>query len=321
MSKLALLQQQAALAAQTSEDMRESVAGGGGRLLPEGYAFARLVEVVEFGNQPQEFQGKAKEPALEIQLGFALWGQGYQNEDGTPYVCRPYPFAISRNEKAKAFKTFAVLNWTGQASCFAQLIGQAFLVKIVHVKNKTDGKVSSRVDLAGTLPPLDPVTKQPYPIPDAPDSLYRLFLWDNPTLEAWDELYIEGTWDAKDGKPAQSKNRIQETILSALDFDGSALDLLLKVNGRAVAKPAPAPAAALPAAPAGVGITQLPQAPVSPGNALPQAPALPAAPAVPLPPPATTTPALPAAPAAGVTTSPSSLPSLPTLPGLPSLPQ
>ncbi len=319
MSKLAQLQQQAALAAQTGPNMTEAVAGGSARLLPEGYAFARLVEYVEFGNQPQEFQGKAKEPALEVQLGFALWGQGYQNDDGTPYVIRPYSFGISRNEKAKAFKTFAVLNWTGTATHYAQLLGQAFLVKIVHITK--DGKTSSRVDLAGTLPPLGPVTKQPYAIPDAPDDLYKLFLWEHPTIEAWDSLFIDGTWEAKDGKPAQSKNRVQETILSALDYDGSPLDILLKTSGRVVTKAPAAPAVPMPTPQVGVGIPPLPQAAVTSGNALPQVPAIPAAPAVPLPPPAISSPALPAVPAVGVTTSPSSLPSLPSIPALPSLPQ
>ena len=71
---LAKLKAEADLAASVAPDMNEAVKGGSGRLLPEGYALGRLVEYVEFGRQPQTFNGRAKEPALEFQLGFALWG-------------------------------------------------------------------------------------------------------------------------------------------------------------------------------------------------------------------------------------------------------
>lgn len=247
MSKLEQIKALAAQAAATGPDMNEAQKGGGGaRLLPEGYAFGRFVEYIELGKHAQEFQGKAKEPALEVQIAFALWGQGYQNDDGTPYILRPFQFAVSRNEKAKAFKLFKALNWQGTAKHFAELLGQAFLVKIVHeAKSKTDATLVSRIDFAGFLPPLDPVTKAPYPIPEAADDLYQLFLWDYPTKEGWDALYVEGKWD--DGK---SKNRVQETIMSALDFAGSPLQQLLMGSGAIAALPvadavAP-PAAALP---------------------------------------------------------------------------
>ena len=129
-AKLAALQALAAQdVAESGIDLNEAVkGGGGGRLLPEGYAFGRLVEYIEFGNQPQEFQGQAKDPALEFTLGFALTGQGYQNDDGTPYVVRTYNTALSRNEKARAFKLFKALNWKGTAKSFALLLGDTFLV-------------------------------------------------------------------------------------------------------------------------------------------------------------------------------------------------
>ncbi len=286
-AKIAALQ---ALAAQdvteSGIDLNEAVkGGGGGRLLPEGYAFGRLVEYIEFGNQPQEFQGQAKAPALEFTLGFALTGQGYQNDDGTPYVVRTYNTALHRNEKARAFKLFKALNWKGTAKSFAQLLGETFLVKIKQVpKSKTDPKIVSRIDLDGFLPPLDPVTRQPYPIADAPDEMYRLFLWSRPTKEAWDSLYIEGEYEGK------SKNRIQEQILAALDFQGSPLQQLLMASGVTAlptAAPATPVAAPVAAAPAAVAPTPAPVAPVAPA-AVPAAPvaaplAVPAAVATPAP--------------------------------------
>ena len=263
-AKLAALQALAAQdVAESGIDLNEAVkGGGGGRLLPEGYAFGRLVEYIEFGNQPQEFQGQAKAPALEFTLGFALTGQGYQNDDGTPYVVRTYNTALSRNEKSRAFKLFKALNWKGTAKSFAQLLGDTFLVKIKQVpKSRTDPKIVSRIDLDGFLPPLDPVTRQPYPIAEAPDDMYRLFLWSRPTKEAWDSLYIEGEYEGK------SKNRIQEQILAALDFQGSPLQQLLMASG-VTALPTAAPAtpiaAPVAAAPAAVAPTPAPVAAVAP---------------------------------------------------------
>ncbi len=265
-------------------DMNEAVVGGGGgRLLPEGYAFGRLVEYIEYGQQPQEFNGKPKEPALEFSIGFALWGEvpdpanpgqtlKYHNDDGTPYIIRTYNKALSRNEKAGAFLLFKAMNWRGTAKGFAQMIGEAFLIKIKHVpKSKTDPKIVSRIDEKAFLPPLDPVTRQPYNIPAAPDSAYRMFLWGKPTKAGWDSLYVEGQYEAKDGKPAASKNRIQETILKALDFQGSPLQQLL--GG--------APALALPSGPVGVVAAPVVAAPVQPVIAAPVAPvAAPVAPVV-----------------------------------------
>ena len=313
-AKLAALQALAAQdVAESGIDLNEAVkGGGGGRLLPEGYAFGRLVEYIEFGNQPQEFQGQAKAPALEFTLGFALTGQGYQNDDGTPYIVRTYNTALSRNEKSRAFKMFKALNWKGTAKSFAQLLGETFLVKIKQVpKSKTDPKIVSRIDLDGFLPPLDPVTRQPYPVAEAPDDMYRLFLWSRPTKEAWDSLYIEGEYEGK------SKNRIQEQILAALDFQGSPLQQLLMQSGVTAlptAAPATPVAAPVAAAPVAVAPTPAPVAPAAPAApaAVPAAPlAVPAAVATPAPVAVAPAPApvgvqVPAMPVAAIPAVPSS---------------
>lgn len=120
--------------AEQSHDMNVAVKGGGGaRLLPEGYAYCRLVEYVEFGMQPQEFGGKQKDPALEFQLGFALYNTAdrvYQNDDGTPYIIRPYSMAMSANEKARSFLLFKLLNWKNQYRHFGQMLTQGFLARV-----------------------------------------------------------------------------------------------------------------------------------------------------------------------------------------------
>ena len=282
MATLAELQALAAQAVEESGvDLNEAVKGGsGGRLLPVGYAFGRLVEYIELGNQPQEFAGKAKDPALEFTLGFALTGtapngETYHLPDGTPAVVRTYNTAMSRDDRSRAFKLFKALNWKGTAKGYAQLIGEPILVKIVHVpKSKTDPAIVSRIDLAGFLPPLDPVTQSPYPIPAAPADLYRMFLWNMPTKEAWDSLYIDGEFEGK------SRNRIQESVLAALDFQGSALQTLL--GGTATLALPSSPVVAVAAPPASPVV----QAPVVAATVAPLEPstvaAIPASPSVPV---------------------------------------
>lgn len=311
----AFLQAQAALiaaAAETGPNMTEvqKGGGGGGRLLPEGYAFGQLVEYIEFGSQPQEYQGVAKDPAPTFQLGFALSGEGYQNEDGTPYLTRTYTMAMSRNEKAKAFLLFKALNWKGDKTHFAQMLGQKFLVKIVHTKpdaaaQAKGAKPRSIIDTKGFLPPLDPVTRAPYGIPDAPDSMYRLFLWEHPTLDGWNSLFIEGEFEAKDGKPARSKNFVQEEILGAVDFPGSPLEQLLVSSNVTFKRPEPKPVAAAPAAPAAA-----PAAPAAAPAAVPNvAPAT--APVAVVP-----SPSVPS-PAAAPVVSPAAVPAMPAMPAMP----
>lgn len=279
-----------------SHDMNVAVKGGGGaRLLPEGYAYCRLVEYIEFGKQPQEFGGKQKDPALEFQLGFALYNTAdrvYQNDDGSPYIIRPYSMAMSANEKARSYLLFKLLNWKNQYRHFGQMLTQGFLAKIVHEpKSKTDPKIVSRLDLKGFLPPVDTVSGQPHPIPEARPEDLKAFFWERPSKVMFDSFFVEGKWD--DGR---SKNIIQETMLGAVDFAGSPLQHLLMDSGVATLPTAPALPPTAPAAPLppGAGYAPAFAPPVQPATApvAPVAPAAPVvAPVVPLAPPTTVAPA------------------------------
>lgn len=311
-------------AAAEGPNMNEAVKGGSTRLLPAGYAFARLVEVVELGNHAQEFQGQKKDPAPEIQLGFALYNTAdrvYQNDDGTPYIIRPYSFALSQNDKARAFLLFKALNWKGTATSFGQMLGQAFLAKIAHEpKSKTDATIVSRLDLKGFLPPLDAASGMPYPVPEADIKLMRLFLWARPTKGAWDALYVEGQYEAKDGKPAQSKNFTQEKIMAALNFAGSPLQQLLMASGIQALPAAPVGAVLPSALLSGAGYAAMPGSVLAAPEVatvaplVQQSPVAPVAAVVPLSPIAPVSPVLPVSvpviPAGLPTTSPSS-PALP----------
>ena len=245
MSVLARLQQQAAAVADKGLDMSQVSKGGAGkRLLPAGRAFARLIGYREFGNHVQTFQGKAKAPARMVRLTFAMWGKGdptgpneqgncyhLVNEDGTVKSHGTYTtfdISLGNNEKSKIKHGFDKMNWTKKHKTFATMLGEAFLLPIEIKKGtKADSKPYNLIDWAGILPPLDPMSAQPYQVPEVKDEDYFAFLWDMPTKEDWDAMFIEGTNDK-----GQSKNFLQAMCLKAKDFPGSALEtLLLEING------------------------------------------------------------------------------------------
>ncbi len=314
------IQAAAAAAAATSVDMNEAVSGGGGRLIPAGAYVGRLCEYVDLGLQPQEYQGKAKDPAPNIRLGAALFYSDPENPtEPAPYVLRSSDMSISRNEKAGTFKAFAALNVKRDPNIkhFAQFLGQAFIFHVEIRKAKASGREYNVIVWDKTGPAIDALSKQPYDVPQLDDSFYRVFLWDHPTKEDWDALFIEG--QNQEGK---SKNFIQETILGALDYQGSALQLLLE-GGTALNQPAQA------SAPVNPGATPTPAAPVAP--AAPAAAPEPTAPeaqkvaaplASPTAAPAAPTPAVavPAVPASTPATSPSEATAAPVVPAAPAVP-
>lgn len=201
-------------------DMTQTSAAGSNELMPEGFAMARLVTYIELGTQPQEFGGKAKAPAPEVKLGFKLFGGPDNCYEGR--FLKTFDLAMSNYGNAGAKKLFDKLNWQGNMKHFAQALGKAFLVPVVISTNKTTQKQSNRIKLDGILPPIDPISKVSYPIPEVTADDLRYFFFDKPTKETWDALFVEGTWD--DGG---SKNKDQEKILTALNYPGSALEQLL----------------------------------------------------------------------------------------------
>jgi hypothetical protein len=218
---LADLQNLVNVAMETGPDMTEVQAGGGARKeLPVGPCLGYLVGYVERGAQPQYHQGKLKEGRGayqdEVQLSLALYGEGIENADGTPYIEHLYPFANSRTTKSNAYKNFATMNWQNNKTHWIQMVGSGFLFEVVKKKSETTGKEYTCIDLSKTRPPLDPLTKRPYPMPEFPEKALRVFLFDAPQLAHW-ELLPEFT---------------QNDILGANNFAGSALEQMLLTAGK-----------------------------------------------------------------------------------------
>ena len=224
-----LLNQARAAAQGAAENMTETTKGGGARVLPEGTALARFTSYIEKGSHVQTFNGEAKAPAPQFQLGFTIVGGRGINTKGEPEnmvqgdvfpSVNSYDIALSRNVKSNSIKIFNSMNYKRDATTFPEMLSGLFLLKVSHAER--DGKKVHRIDWKNIQAPIDPMTATPYEAPEAPDDVYRLFLWNHPTKEQWDSLFIEGSRD--DGT---SKNFIQEDLMKAVDFLGSPLEALL----------------------------------------------------------------------------------------------
>ena len=166
---------------------------------------------------------------------------------------------ISKNGKAGHFKLFQALNGAYGMKYVhpAQLLDAGgWMARIVHGYNKDDLQDNglpkpdakpARLQLKsrdGSWTFQAPVKEDAetgettrIKVPELLGGLgsRKIFLWDQPTKECWDSLFIDGERDEiKDGKETGkkiSKNWIQETILKATNFKGSALDILLQGAG------------------------------------------------------------------------------------------
>lgn len=208
-------------------------------LIPEGVALGRLVAHIEYGPQPREFQCVAKD-VRKFRLGFALWGEGYEDTDGNPHILYSKELTMGDyglDAKSNAFKVFQRMRGKTTAKHFSELLGQAFRIPVVH--GLVEGKpVYANIDLNDINIAFDPIMKRPDVVPQLPDNSphYRLFLWDRPSKLQWDSLYIDGVWEAKAAtatsaaKPEKSKNVHQDRIKAGPKFKGSAIEALLLEN-------------------------------------------------------------------------------------------
>ena len=248
-----------AAAAKQDDFTKEQKGGSFERELPAaGVALCRLREYIELGEQ--ETASKAypnKKPARKARFVFELVTPKHvkeiEKEDGSKFKI-PHSIGIevviSKSEKSNFIKLFRKLNWKGDAVHPAQLLGEPYLCEVVHAWAKGDDPKKDKPAYANlqkdreyTFAParkVDPLagTTEDLKTPELLNPV-RLFLYDMPTKETWDALFIDGTYE-KDGKEI-SKNWMQERILSATDFEGSALQAMLGGLGDLGKSEGPAP--------------------------------------------------------------------------------
>lgn len=206
----------------TGADFNETEVGGGGgnyKLPAEGKQKARLVGYTEIGKHSL-FQGN--EPQPHFFLTFACYGKDSLNEDGTPTLVDSRDIKISRNEKANAIKLFKSMCPKGDAKNFLGMLDRVFWITVSHREGKAgaDGKPRVYANVAGLPVPAvkeimdddDNITGyRPVTCPEAPANLFRIYEWDVPSKEDFDNLSPRG----------------KIMIRKAVNFQGSAIQQLV----------------------------------------------------------------------------------------------
>lgn len=237
-----------------------------------GLAWMRLASYVELGPQKQKpFKGKEKPDAPEVWLQFELLGKNHaitreiDGEEKTFFHTMTERMAIKTSEKGKYAKLFSKMRaGRPEVSHMAMMLGEGFRGDIVHnTPEPAEGKEPITYanlysgGLWGVSAPMHtPVDEEGNPgTPVSMESKIRpltqplrLLLWDSPTIEQWDSLFIDGSYTRKDEKGNEvevSKNWIQNTILNGPAFKGSPLEaLLMEAKGDLPAAPSTDPDAA-----------------------------------------------------------------------------
>ena len=211
----------------------------------EGKFPARLIEYIELGKQPQSHDGQPKPDAEEVRVTFELLGAKNIKEVEVEGGKKEFADRISitmpkkQSDKAKFYKLFKAMTY-GRDSIthMAEMLGEAFFVVVKHTKSADGKKVYAniygdgqwRVESPKVHDPMTETTTDYSSKIREPLSPIKLFLWAIPTKETWDSLFIDGVREKKspDGTVTQeSKNWLQNLILSAKDYGGSALEQML----------------------------------------------------------------------------------------------
>ncbi|MBU9376312.1 hypothetical protein KTE28_18460 [Burkholderia multivorans] len=231
-----------AAAAATSEDMNQAKTGGEYTPPAEGACLLRFVGYLELGKKETTFKGETK---IEdsVHLVFELHGKNYPlNENGEPQRIT-VRLHKSLNEKARFYKLFRIMNYEGKARIFAQLLGGAYRGRVIHKKSTSNGKERVFVDLYDKdsgwtiAPPIveDAETGETRKV-NVPPAItpIKVFLWDHPSKEMWDSIYIDGEYPERKNEKgeviaqARSKNQFQLAIKAAKNFKGSPIEALLE---------------------------------------------------------------------------------------------
>lgn len=217
---------------------------------PAGPSMARFIGYVEVGKQPQEFEGKAKNPALEAYIMFELNSKKHIREVEVDGVNKVFAnritaggggVAVYTNSKAGFHKLFSAMR-AGRENIthIAHMLGEPFKIDVVHSVPAKEGDAvyANMKDANGWKigPPMvtkyndegEPLETVVLKVPE-PIAPLQLLLWDAPTKEQWDSIFIDGTYKKKvDGKEIDvSKNWLQELCMKAVDYKGSALEAML----------------------------------------------------------------------------------------------
>lgn len=187
----------------------------------------RLVQVIDLGLQPQEYQGEEKAPKYEIMTTyeladeFCITEEGEVQEDRPRWISESFTLNPLNSERAKSTQRYLVLDPNQEhEGDWGELLGTPVLINVVQNlgKGKNVGKIFNKISGIAALRAKDAakvadLVRQP-----------AVFTQDDPDLEVFESL----------------PQFIQDKIKSNLEFEGSNLQKLLsasKAEGKPDAKP------------------------------------------------------------------------------------
>ena len=210
--------------------------GGGNRVAQEtlepGNYPARLVQIIDFGLQPQRpYMGKDKPPAQEIGLTYELVDafmkdeEGNELEDKPRWISETMPLHNLQNTKARSTERYKAFDpdevhggdWT-------QVIGDPCMVTVVN--NAKGDKVYENVGNVTQMRARDaakcPELKNPVKVFDLDDPDMEVFA----KLPKWIQEKIQGNLNFKGskleklvGKPASKKEELKKVEQEDAPFD------------------------------------------------------------------------------------------------------
>lgn len=236
-------------AAAESEDLTQNKVYE--RQLPDaGVCFAVLKDYIELGRHKSS--NPTHKPALKAILVFELNHPRHLIEVDGKKVPQQIMVRVNKGDTAKSGfrKLFNVMNLAhgNKYNHFVQMLGLPFLAEIFHneVGEGDKKQTYANMDKDGAWSFKAPVqvdvinnTTAPLPIPPLSEPS-RCFLWEVKGLEdkdiiaMWDSIFIEGEREVEDRatkvKTMVSKNWIQESIMTNLEWEGSVTQALTTDN-------------------------------------------------------------------------------------------
>lgn len=222
---------------------------GGDFIAPAGLTMARFIGYVEVGKRKQNpWKGTAKPDCAEARFTFELLSPKNIREievDGETITRTDVinsKVAMKTGDKASFVKLLRKMAYGRDGIVnHAQMLGEAFLINVIHAEGKDrEGNPRTYANMKDadynwtisapvqTDALTGKVANLPVPEPTLP---LRLLLWDQPTTEQWQSVFIDGERTTKDKEgveTTESNNWLQRDIVTeAMNFSGSPLEQML----------------------------------------------------------------------------------------------
>lgn len=214
----------------------QTKATSGDYLPPAGKTIGRLVQYIEYGKHPYEFQGESKGDKDMVSLTFELLHRtkNMRGESGERQGQLIHTGIINKSTSKKAtfYKMFMAMRYGREhITHMAQMLDEPFIIEVIHNHSESKGKTYANIGAIERPAVLDVETGEMKEVNvPASTATLRCFLWDRATENMWNSLWIDGEWTKDDGTVI-SKNVLQERCLAAKNFKGSPLEQLVSKAG------------------------------------------------------------------------------------------